>query len=446
MSNINFTTMFPNSETLVTYINVGSPLNIIDKNADTLLLYVCTQILQSDNYKAWVDIAMRMLDFSPEQIILGYANPDGITALILVSGADNDIALKMLEHTDVEVNLNSVEQNNKMNALMYSCTEETEDVALKMLEFPSIVISLQNINNNGYTPLMLACEEGLNEIALTMLDSYPTENLNIFQKNNSGKTAFDIALDNELVEVYRILNEIMNEIERDNNIYGNNNNDIRIDEDRNHLWAEGSMPDIPSHEEPVIDTSKIGYDAIVLEERNTKEYIEEDKNNIVILFEDKNYLLSRSVIETQFEDGIVFECIKAEGIKNPTNIIQNLPLFNIKVIGIDIPIDKTGIWPEFIYLDGIKSILTSEHQYFSVLPLVDKMLVTVISLHEAKKVGSGAGSAAGALHCQNGQGGMAGIIIEANPILAVAGGKRKKRGTMKKKKYLKKTQKRHRRR
>jgi len=436
--------MFPNPDALVTYINSGNPLNIIDHSSDTLLLYVCTQILQSDNYKVWADVALKMLDFTPEQIILGYANREGITALILVSGVNNEVSLKMLEHTDTEVNLNSVEQNNKMNALMYSCTEETEDVALKMLEFPSIVISLQNINNNGYTPLMLACEEGLNEIALAMLDTYPTDKLNIFQKNNSGKTAFDLALDNDLVEVYRILNEIMNEIERNDSIYGNNNNDVMIDEDRNHLWAERDMPIIPSYQEPIIDISKSGYDAVMLEERNIKEYIEEDKNNIVISYEGKYYLLTRSVIERQFEDGIVFECIKAEGIKNPTNIVQNLPLFNIKIIGIDIPTDKTGIWPEFIYLDGMKNVLTSEDQYFSVIPLADKMLVTVISFHEAKKIGSGLGSAAGSLHCQNGQGGMAGIIVQANPILAVTGGKRKKRGTMKKKKYFKKTQKRQR--
>ena len=70
------------------------------------------------------------------------------------------------------------------------------------------------------------------------------------------------------------------------------------------------------------------------------------------------------------------------------------------------------------------------------------MLISVISLNEAKKIGSGLGSEAGSLHCQNGQGGMAGIIVTANPILAVSGGKRKKRRTMKKKKYSKKTKKR----
>jgi hypothetical protein len=445
MSDINFTRMFPSPETLVTYINSGSPLNIMDQGTDTLLMYVCTQILQS-NITGWVNVAMKMLDFTPERINLGYANSEGITALILVSGVDNDVALKILKHTDVEVNLNSVEQNNSMNALMYACTQDTEDVALKMLEFPSIVISLQHVNKNNYTPLMIACEEGLNEIALSMIDWFPTDKLNILQKNNSGKNAFDLALDSDLDEVYRILGQMMDEEERNDNMYSNNNNEIK-----GYEWAEGQMPMIPSYPEQVIDTSKNGYDAVMIEERNVKEYIDEDKDNIVILYEGTNYLLSRSTIERQMEDGIVFECLLAGGDKNPSNIVQNLPLFNIKMIGIDMPTDKTGIWPEFIYLDGIKNIVSSKEQYFSVIALVDKMLVSVISLNEAKKWGTAlAGTAAGSLHCQNGQGGMAGIIVLANPILAISGGKRKKRGTMKKsgtmkkKKYSKKTQKRYR--
>jgi len=442
MSNFNFSIMFPNPETLINYINSGNPLNIVDTNSNTLLLYVCTQILYSKDRK-WVNVAMKMLDFTPEQINLGYANPDGLTALILVSGANNEIALQILKHTSEEINLNFVEKNNLMNALMHACNPDSEEVALKMLEFPSIVISLQQININGYTPLMTACEESLSEVALTMIDKFPTDKLNIFQKGNDGKTAFQLALDNDLREVYMLLNQMMDEEERNSNMYRGEEDEEEVNQPK---WAQGIMPEIPTTiQEQVIDTSKNGYDPFMLEERNIKDYIDEDKDNIVILYEDKYYLLTKSVVEKQINDGIVFECIKAEGIKNPNNIVENLPLFNIKIIGIDIPTDKTGIWPEFIYFDGIRNIISSESQYFTVIPLVDKMLVSVISLNEATKIGSGLGSAAGSLHCQNGQGGMAGIIIPAKPILTTTGGRRKKRGTVKRKKYLTKTQKRNRR-
>jgi hypothetical protein len=232
----------------------------------------------------------------------------------------------------------------------------------------------------------------------------------------------------------------MVEDERNTNMYSNDNdNDNDNNENTGYAWGNSEMPIIPSYPEQIIDTSKNGYDSIMLEERNIKEYIDEDKDNIVILYEEKSYLSSRSTIETQLADGIVFECLLAGGDKNPSNIVQNLPLFNLKMIGIDIPTDKIGIWPEFIYLDGIKNILMDENQYFSVIPLLNKMLVSVISLNEAKKWGTGQGSAAGSLHCQNGQGGLAGIIVLAKP--SVIGGKKRKtmrRKISKRKKTLKK--------
>ena len=439
MSNINFTRMFPNPDTLDTYINSGSPLNIIDKTLDdTLLMYACTQILNSRNNQEWSNVVMKILEHTPEEINLGYANVYGITALILVSGIDNDVSLKMLDYGPEAVNINAVEKNNEMNALMYSCTNDTEEVAIQMLEIPTIVISIKHINKNGYTPLMLACEENLEEVALTMINKFTVDDLHLFQKNNSDKNAFDIALENNLVDVYIILGQLMIEYERNTNMYSNNN-DNDNNENTTYEWGKSEMPIIPTYPEQIINTSKNGYDSIMLEERNIKEYMDEDKDNIVILYEEKYYLSSRSTIETQLEDGIVFECLLAGGDKKPSNIVQNLPLFNLKMIGIDIPTDKIGIWPEFIYLDGIKNILMSENQYFSVIPLLDKMLISVISLNEAKKWGTGQGSAAGSLHCQNGQGGMAGIIVLANPT--VIGGKKRKtmrRKRSKRKKTLKK--------
>lgn len=438
---------FPTPNSLEIYIESGQPLNIIDELTDqTLLIYVCDQILNANtnNFKLWVNVALKLLDFPPDQILLNYANRDGITALILVSGVDVDVALKILENKEEDININSVEKDNGMNALMYACTEDTEDVALKMLEFPSIVISLKHINKNGYTPLMIACEENINEIALTMIDQYPTDALNIFQKNNSGQTAFDLALDNNLVEVYRILDELMREIERNDNLYGHK-------EEEEIVWGKGDMPIVPDLPENdiIIDTSKDGYDPILLENKNIAEFINEDDDNIVISYEDKEFLLSKSIINQQLNEGIVFECLRAEGIQNSTNIVQNLPLFNLKIIGIDVPTDKVGIWPEFIYLDGIANILNSENKYYHVIPLLDKMIISVVSLNELRKIkiesngtaryGPGNGPGYGALHCQSGQGGLAGVIVPAKAN--ISGGKKTKRKTTTKRKTMKRNKK-----
>jgi hypothetical protein len=282
-----------------------------------------------------------------------------------------------------------------------------------------------------------------------MIDKFSIDDLHLFQKNNNGENAFDIALGHQLVDVFSLLNVIMNDEERNDALYQTVSDEEEEEEEEGNNgsgefnWAEKEMPLIPNIEEKRIDVSQIGYDPFLLEERNIKEFIDEDKDNIVILYEGKNYLLSKSIITQQWEEGIVFECLKAEGIKNPTNIVQNLPLFNIKIIGIDIPTEKTGLWPEFIYLDGFQNILNSQDQLFNVIPLVDNMLVSVISLNEAKKVGSAEGSAYGSLHCQNGQGGMAGIIVPAKA--SISGGNRKKNTgktiTKKKKRYFKKSQK-----
>lgn len=419
MSNFLF---FSDIKILENYIESDEPLDIIDRTTDyTLFMFVCDKILNAQPYEPWANLAMKMLEFTPEQINLEYANRDGITALILVCGVDVDVSLKIISNGPVAINLNAVETDNKMNALMYALTKDTEKVANKLLDFPEIVTSLQNINNKGYTPLMLTCEEKLDHITLEMLDKFPSAYLNLFQKNDMGQTAFDIAIKNRNMCV-GLINNLM--------------------ELQTMSWAHKEMPNIPYLPEQFIDLNGIGYDPILLEERNIKEYLDEDKqDNIVIKYEGKNYLLSKSVIGRQMEDAIVFECLRAEGYKDYPNVVKNLPLYNIKAIGIDIPQDKTGIWPEFIYMDGMNEIMFYETQLFSVLPLVDQMLVSVISLNETKKIGTVQGSAYGSLHCQNGQGGMAGVIIPAKAVM-IAGKKRrtKRKSSKQKKKTLKKKQ------
>jgi len=412
-----FSLSLKNPSDVERYINSGEPLDIIDSFTDfTLFMYVCNHILHSQPMEPWSKVAMKMLDFGPEKINLKYKNHDGITALILVCGVDIDVSIKLINYGPEASNINAVEKDNKMNALMYACTPQTEDVAMEMLKYPQIITSLQNINNEKYTPLMIACEQGLEEVAITMLEKFPPSSLHLFQQNNRDQTAFDIAIEHEyMVDVYRLLNDVMNEQQNMDNI-------ISTESAKN--WAHKDLPIFPTFPTQEININGKGYDPIILEERNIKEYLEEDKkDNIVILYEDTNYLLSKSTIERQMEDAIVFECLKAEGTKNFPNIVKNIPLYNIKVIGIDIPQDKTGIWPEFIYMDGIELILNSEDQLFSIMPLLDVMFVSVMSLSESKKIGI-EGSSISSLHCQNGQGGMGGVIIKAKASLS--GGKKMK--------------------
>ena len=203
-------------------------------------------------------------------------------------------------------------------------------------------------------------------------------------------------------------------------------------------WAERSMPPLPNYDKQFIDVNGSGYNPLMMETTSVKDYLEEDtKDNIAILYNGKVYLSSRSTIEQQEYDALVYECLEGDK-KTFKNIVGNLPLYNIKKIGLDLSSDNAvGIEAEYIYIGGIDSLMEDDGQLFSILPLVDKQLVSVISYNESQKVGTVQGSGLSALHCQAGQGGLAGIIVKAYP--AISGGKRKKNKKTVKKNKNKKT-------
>jgi len=204
----------------------------------------------------------------------------------------------------------------------------------------------------------------------------------------------------------------------------------------NDKWAKREMPPIPNYPKQIIDVNSEGYDPFMMENVNIRDYLKEDKkDNIAVLYNNKIYLTSRSIINQQENDALVYECLEGDK-KTFQNIVGNLPLYNIKKIGLNLTSDNAvGIEAEYIYMDGIDELLESEDdydwQYYSIIPLPDKQLVSVISLSEAGKVGTGLGSGVSALHCQAGQGGLAGIIVKAYPNNEegdVFGGKKRRFG------------------
>lgn len=199
-------------------------------------------------------------------------------------------------------------------------------------------------------------------------------------------------------------------------------------------WAERKMPPLPSYPKQILDINGLGTDPMMMETRNIKEYLEEDKkDNIAVLYNNKTYLTSRSIIEQQETDALVYECLEGDK-KTFQNIVGNLPLYNIKKIGLDLTSDNgVGVEAEYIYISGIDSLLEDgDWQLYSIVPLIDKQLVSVISFNEAQKVGTALGSGVSALHCQTGQGGLAGIIVKAYP--SITGGRKKRAKTVKRKK------------
>ena len=94
-------------------------------------------------------------------------------------------------------------------------------------------------------------------------------------------------------------------------------------------------------------------------------------------------------------------------------------------------------------MDGINKIVENnssldiQQNLFSIIPLPDKTLVSIISLEEVNNIGFGF-SEASSLHCQTGQYGLAGLIVKASGMNHFKGGFHKKKKNISKKVGIKK--------
>jgi ankyrin repeat protein len=443
--NINFDSMFPNKEAIEDYIKQNKPLDIRDDYGDTLLMQVC--------FKEYQDIALQMLDYGPKAVNLSFLNEENnnLTALSISCVLRlKKVIMKMLDFGPEETNINSqdIGGDTCLMLLLQEVSQDNDllDCIFKILDFGPRGLNLGLVNDNGYTALMLACEYKLKEVILKMLEN-PDFNLNLFQEIN-GDTAYDIAFRNNLDEITQLLRERMQEEEAyhieipssPTNTNTNINKNVQVKD-----FYVGTMQEIPKEEEVEkynkINVNQNGWDPFQMENENILKYLTEDKqDNIAIRYLDKIYLTKRSIVKQQQEEATVFECLEGNN-KLPENIVYNLPLYNIKKIGINISSDNAvGLEPEYIYMDSILKILQSndsKENMFAIIPL-DKILVSVISWEEVQKLKiefTGASS----LHCQAGQGGLTGIIIPAVPINTGGRGKTlKKKKSLNKKKTLKK--------
>lgn len=444
---INFESMFPNKKKLEIYIRGNHSLSIQDKYGDTLFMFV----VKSPNY---TDIALQMLSYGPDALHLRGQNKNGQTALSIACILHlKEIILKMLDFGPDAIFINSRDNFND-TPIMDSIKEAKKNSMMieiidKMLDFGPSILDLSIVNNKGYTALMLACKYELSDIVSKMLDSYSRQyyDLNLFQENDQGETALDISARNNLQEISNLISERMREEEHNQmDIPMNSNNNSAIP--NTPAYSNGTMPslsyqDIQKYQQNhsfTIDLDQDGFDPFLLDNQNILSYLKEDlADHIAIKYNNKVYLSKRSILAQQKTDATVFECLKA--IKNPANIVFNLPLFNIKKIGINLSSDTAvGIEPEYIYMDGIDKIIhprpassssSIQENLFTILAITNKILVSVISLEEVKKIGSDFAGAS-SLHCQPGQGGLAGIIVGASSLFTKGGlfhkgGKRKSR-------------------
>lgn len=392
-----FNRKFPNEESLIQYIEQNRELDIV-KGHCSLLIFACK--------KKYETAAFKLLEHRPDEIKLSQIHNGSTALMIACKNGLTDIVNSILDFGSDDILINKTDHNND-NAFAIICSPKTPipidvrtKLCYKILDNHLDGLYLYSKNRQGNTPLMVACESELEDLVLNVLYDVNPMMLNLGATNNKGEDILQIAYFYGLWDhVFPKLNETI---------------DL-------HKGNVGNLPKLPTYDKPTIDLNTKVYDVIELQEHIVQDYIRKDPGNIVIKVGDKLHLSNREYIKRQAGSAFVFEC-KEANIKRKDNITANLPLYNLKMIGVDVTPDQVGIIPEYIFVNtspenkqnGMEYVINSNDQLFSIIPVYDRMLVSVISANEYVGIGSGF-SGVGSVHCQAGQGGLSGIIVKAYP-------------------------------
>ena len=283
---------------------------------------------------------------------------------------DNDIA-KLL-----------IERGADVNEMGNTISEATPIHVVDTKELMTIIIAkgadVNSVDKNGDTPLHAEVRNP--ELVQILLDNNADPNI----RNRNGLTALDVARGEGYEKTIALLEPHTRE--------GVEAIDVNTD------FQELSAPELPPFK---IDLKKtITFeDPIMLteEEVNLQEYINEDPDNIIIMYQNSErdttnryFLTKRSIIRDQSKapTNLMFPCkVADERLFVGRDDYHNIPLLSIKSIGF-----TTGN----NYVDLVEFIRNPEQQLFAIYNLQLKYPSFV-----SKDVLNG-GSVVSALHCQPG--------------------------------------------
>lgn len=133
---------------------------------------------------------------------------------------------------------------------------------------------------------------------------------------------------------------------------------------------------------------------------NIEQYILEDPDNIVIVYDKNRYFFTnKDTIERQYNDSIVYPCKIADSM-SPESVIRTLPLYDLK---------KIGFYGGY-YCDMKQYFNNAGSQLFALINL-EKKYPSFVS----DNVLNQGGSLVSALYCQSGQDSKISVIIPAVP-------------------------------
>ena len=170
-------------------------------------------------------------------------------------------------------------------------------------------VNLQNID--GETPLMIAVEGVMNDMAdPEIINFLVTKGADISIKNDAGKTAYDILYsrepENPLLSILSTRTEPI------------------IPKPEDYPRIRANISKTVSFEDPIMLSE---------EEINIGKYIEEDPDNIVIVYnKNKYFFTTRTLINDNLNDAFIFPC-GDDYTLNPNNIYETIELYDLKKIG-----------------------------------------------------------------------------------------------------------------
>jgi hypothetical protein len=209
-----------------------------------------------------------------------------------------------------------------------------------------------------------------------------------------------LELDNDMNNSFSLTDDTetsFNNIQ-DNDRYGINAS-VPVSYERNDKYHLESLSNktLDTHKGKIkIKTTETIYDPIMMEDANIHDYIKEDADNIVFLYEKKYYLSTKSTLKgfinmTTTDNAIVFDC-RGIGYRN---VNKDYPYVLINKIGIILN-DFTNV----ISLENAIAITKSESgQYFFIKGTDDVLISTVTD----NVLNGKYPNALGASHCQGGK-------------------------------------------
>jgi ankyrin repeat protein len=262
-------------------------LNHVNKDNKTAFIIVC--LAKNEN------IATKMLEYRPEEVNLGHVSKDGSTALLIACAMKlENIALRILDFGN-KANLSAISKNRKDTALTFATALMLEKVALKLLEFGPNAIKLSHTRVDGSTALMWAIKNKMSDVASKMLE-FGEDATNLQQKTVDGISARIIAEKFGLVDIIK-----------------------KIDA----LLAPYQIP----HDAEV-------YDYVMMETHRLDEWLQQDKYNIVIAYNNTYTGMNINDIRDSSNVALFYGCRERSGLIGPNNVLRDIRLYDIQKMGL----------------------------------------------------------------------------------------------------------------